>query len=113
MTQLTADGSALVFSTYLGGSDDDWVAAITVGGAGARLCDGGHPVHRLSHAECLPANPSPEGMTPFVAQLTADGSALVYSTYLGGSEGDGGDGIAVGRRGAGLCHGEHLVHRLS
>jgi len=30
-----------------------------------------------------------------VAKLTADGSALVYSTYLGGSEYDGGQGIAV------------------
>jgi len=31
----------------------------------------------------------------FIARLSADGSALVYSTYLGGSNNDGGYGIAV------------------
>jgi hypothetical protein len=35
------------------------------------------------------------GRNAFVAQLTADGSGLVYSTYLGGSRGDGGASIAV------------------
>ena len=30
-----------------------------------------------------------------MAKLNPAGSALVYSTYLGGSEGDGGHGIAV------------------
>jgi hypothetical protein len=35
------------------------------------------------------------GAHPFVAKLNAAGSALVYSTYLGGSGGDVGQGIAV------------------
>ena len=30
-----------------------------------------------------------------MAKLNAAGSALVYSTYLGGSDNDGGNGIAV------------------
>jgi hypothetical protein len=44
----------------------------------------------------------------FVAKLTADGSALVYATYLGGSGFDFGTGIAVDAAGAayvtGLTH---------
>ena len=35
----------------------------------------------------------------FVAQLTADGTALKFSTYLGGSGGDFGEGIAVDNTG--------------
>src|SRR5262249_58166076 len=36
----------------------------------------------------------------FVAKLTADGAALVYSTYLGGRFNDAGSGIAVDAAGA-------------
>ena len=40
------------------------------------------------------------GQDAFVAKLTPDGTALVYSTYLGGSQFDGGQGIAVDAAGA-------------
>jgi hypothetical protein len=41
-----------------------------------------------------PTNPG-GGTNAFVTKLNADGSALVYSTYLGGSSGDLGSGLAV------------------
>ena len=48
--------------------------------------------------------PSPRGIVcatdAFVAKLAADGAALVYATYLGGSSFDGGFGIAVDDAGA-------------
>jgi len=43
----------------------------------------------------------------FVTKLNAAGTALVYSTYLGGSAADYGAGIAVDAAGAAYVTGEH------
>jgi hypothetical protein len=42
----------------------------------------------------------------FVAQFTADGAALRYATYLGGSGGEFGSGIAVDKQGQAYVTGE-------
>ena len=49
----------------------------------------------------------------FVAKLNAAGSALVYSTYLGGSNADDGNGIAVDSSGNAYVTGLHVLDRLS
>ena len=49
----------------------------------------------------------------FVAKLNAAGSALVYSTYLGGSNIDNATAIAVDSTGDGLCNGRHRFDRFS
>jgi hypothetical protein len=89
VAKLTPDGSSLVYSTYLGGSGGDVGMGIAVDAAGNAFVTG---------ATASPDFPTPNTLQPalggpgnaFVAKLTADGSALVYSTYLGGS----GDGSA-------------------
>ena len=48
----------------------------------------------------------------FVTELNATGTALIYSTYLGGSGDDTGYGIAVDGTGNAYVTGSHLLHRL-
>jgi hypothetical protein len=47
----------------------------------------------------------------FVSKLNADGSTLIYSTYLGGSDDDYGNAIAVDRSGNAYVSG--LLSRLT
>ena len=96
VTKLSPDGSALVYSTYLGGEDIDWGYAIALDTANYAYVTG------LTYSPLLfptqnPFQPAFGGGVndAFVTKLSQNGSALVYSTYLGGSGDDLGEGIAV------------------
>ena len=95
VTKLNAAGSALVYSTYLGGSINDFGKSIAVDSSGIAYVTG------LTNSVNFPTvnafDPSFNGGSSdaFVTKLNATGSALVYSTYLGGSAIDNGSGIAV------------------
>jgi hypothetical protein len=96
VAKLTADGSVLVYSTYLGGSVYDQANGIAVDTAGNAYVTGQTASPDFPTANPLqPALGDPNATTAFVAKFSADGSALVYSTYLGGSGGDYGGGIAL------------------
>jgi hypothetical protein len=99
IAKLNAAGTALVYSTYLGGSLENWSYGIAVDSSGNAYVTGSTfsddfptmvPLQAINKA-----TPKTETVTAFVAKLTSTGSALVYSTYLGGSEGESGQGIAV------------------
>ena len=96
VAELKAGGSALLYSTYLGGSVKDQGSAIAVDSSGNAYLTGSTCSSDFPTVNPLQA--SLKGACDgFVAELNATGSALVYSTYLGGSGtvGDGGTGIAV------------------
>jgi beta-propeller repeat-containing protein len=100
VTKLSADGSSLAYSTYLGGSDDDLGEGIAVDTSGNAYVTG------ETHSTNFPTTIGAEQTTfaggffdAFVAKLSGDGSLLTYSTYLGGSGADAGEGIAVGSSG--------------
>jgi len=108
VTKLNATGTALVYSTYLGGSGNDYGSGIAVDAAGSAYVTGA-----TNSTDFPTANPSqaaygggvPEGggnygSDAFVSKLDATGSALLYSTYLGGSDNEYGRGIAVDTAGA-------------
>ena len=84
-----------VYSTYLGGSGIDEGSAIALDSAGNAYVAGSaqsydFPVTANAYQ---PANHGfPNG---FITKLNAAGSALLYSTYLGGTRGEGISGIAV------------------
>ncbi|HLI30507.1 MAG TPA: SBBP repeat-containing protein, partial [Terriglobia bacterium] len=94
VTELSPDGSSLLYSTFLGGSGSDSGQAIAVDSAGEAYVAGftfstDFPVQS-------PLQSSSGGSSDaFIAKLNASGSALVYSTYLGGNGEDKGLGIAV------------------
>jgi hypothetical protein len=96
VTKLNPAGSALVYSTYLGGSGFDVGSAIAVDASGNTYVTGGtiggFPITPGAFQTAFPGGE----LDAFVSKLNASGSALVYSTYLGGSgTGDVGRGIAV------------------
>jgi hypothetical protein len=99
VSKLNASGTALVYSTYLGGSDEDWGNAIAVDAAGNAYITG------YTQSTNFPTTPgayntafnSFSNVTSdvFVSKLNPSGTALVYSTFLGGLDNDIGYGIAV------------------
>jgi hypothetical protein len=94
VAKLSADGTTLLYSTYLGGGQNDFGAAIAVGADGTATVTGytgsiDFPVKipfQMTYAGALDA---------FVTRLSPDGSQLAYSTYYGGSGLDQGLAIAV------------------
>ena len=105
VTTLTPAGNALVYSTYLGGSDREWGAGIAVDGAGSAYVTG------FTLSTDFPTQSAYQATNQgiqdaFVTKLTPAGNALVYSTYLGGSGGDFGGGIAVDGAGSAYVTGE-------
>jgi len=94
VTKLNADGSALVYSTYMGGGGADSGYGIAVDASGNAYITG---YTYGSFPTTAGAFQTSFGgyIDAFVAKLNADGSALVYSTYLGGSNYDGAYSIAV------------------
>ena len=86
--KLNASGS-LVYCTYLGGKRDDEALAIAVDSKGNAYVTG------RTESPDFPTTPGafqPEKIgfgDNFVARLNASGTGLVYSTYLGGNNGQG------------------------
>lgn len=113
VTKWSADGSQVLYSTYLGGSGDDGAAGIAVDKTGSAYITG------FTSSPDFPTTPGAfltklsSAPDIFVAKLSADGSQLAYSTLLGsGSAGIGG-GIAVDNTGnaviTGLTRGNYPV----
>ncbi len=94
VAKINAAGSALVYSTYLGGSGPDQGRGIAVDGSGNAYVTGITQSTNFPTANPLQAT-NGGGYDAFVTKINAAGSALVYSTYLGGSGTDNGFAIAV------------------
>ncbi len=101
MAQFTPMGGALLSSTYLGGADEGravaldpagnaYVTGLTASTDFVTTTGALQPSYR--GGVCAPGDPCPEA---FVTKLQGATGALSYSTYLGGSGGDAGTGVAV------------------
>ncbi len=97
VTKLSPTGSAFVYSTYLGGAQVDEAAAIAVDGVGAAYVTGTTSSPDFPTLDAYQAGLASltGGTTGFVTKLAPSGTSLSYSTFLGGSGGDYGTGIAV------------------
>jgi uncharacterized repeat protein (TIGR01451 family) len=104
VTEINSSGSALVYSSYLGGSGSDIGRGIAVDSAGNIYVTGdtlSSDFPMVNPYQIIPG----AGRNAFVSKFdpSATGSAsLVYSTYLAGSGDDFGYAIAVNR--AGIAH---------
>ncbi len=94
VTKLSSTG-ARVYSTYLGGGGTDIGNAIAVDGTGNAYVTGSTNGGFPTTSNAYETNYSGDEVSAFVTKLNAAGTALVYSTYLGGGSTDGGLGIAV------------------
>jgi len=98
VTKLNRDGSGLVYSTCLGGSDFDFAGAIAVSVTGFAHVTGNTVSADFPTVNALQSTYG-GGRDAFVTKFNRAGSGVIYSTYLGGSESEGGDDIAVDGRG--------------
>ena len=94
MTKLNSTGTALVYSTYVGGSNSDVGNAIAVDSAGNAYVTGSTTSANFPTTSPVQAHLN-GGEDAFLLKLNPAGTALVYSTFLGGSGVDVAYGIAV------------------
>jgi hypothetical protein len=108
VTKLNPLGTALLYSTYLGGASTDRGLGIAVDAAGSAYVTG------FTFSTNFPTTPgafqtaNAGAPDTFVTKLKPTGAALVYSTYLGGSSDDLGQGVAVDAAGSAYVTG-HTV----
>jgi hypothetical protein len=105
VTKIDPAGTTLVYSTYLGGSDSDAALGIALNRRGNAYVTGFTSSTDFPTASPLQAAKS-RFADAFVAELDSSGTTLVYSTYLGGSDWEGGTDIAADARGNALVTGE-------
>jgi uncharacterized protein (TIGR03437 family) len=99
VTKLNPAGTQVIYSTYLGGAGNDRGLAIAVDGAGAAYVAGSTVSNNFPMVGAVQGTNRGNG-DGFVAKLNPAGNALVYSTYLGGSQVDQANAIAVDAAGA-------------
>jgi hypothetical protein len=90
LSKISADGSSLSYSTYLGGNGFDQPVGIAVDTLGEAYIAGSttsqnFPVINAYQAAALANQAGLYGNYGFVTKFTADGSSLIYSTYLAGN----------------------------
>jgi hypothetical protein len=98
VAKLDTEGKGLEYATYLGGSQDDNSTAIAIDASGNAYVTGtttstdfpttGNAMQRSCGGTC-------DATDAFVTKLNPDGSALLYSTYLGGTYAEYPTSIAV------------------
>ena len=94
VTKFSVSGTQLLFSTYLGGNDDDYGTGIALDNTGSACVTGS--THSTDFPVKNAIQPSLGGsFDAFVTKFSVSGTQLIYSTYLGGTEIDSGTGIAV------------------
>jgi len=100
VTKLNAVGSALTYSTYLGSSSDDFGNKIALDSSGSAYITGSTASANFPTTTGAYQTTFGGIQDAFVSKLNATGSALVYSTYLGGSNRESGSGILVDSSGS-------------
>jgi hypothetical protein len=123
VTKLNPSGTALVYSTYLGGTGESYQGGALGDTANSIALDGSGNVYVTGYASSsnFPVTQSAFQMVnnaatgyynAFVTKLNSAGTALLYSTYLGGSAFDYGTGIAVDSSGDAYVTGQTLSNNF-
>ncbi|MDX8367213.1 SBBP repeat-containing protein [Cytobacillus sp. IB215665] len=99
VTKINATGTALIYSTYLGGSDNEMGAGISTDTNGNAYLTG------VTNSTNFPTTPGAfqtmlnGDNAAFVTKINATGTDLIFSTYLGGDGDDAGNDIALDAQG--------------
>ena len=93
VTKFAPNGQTLAYSTYLGGAGTEQGLGIAVGADGGAYVAGGTSSANFPQVE--PARGYGGLADAFVARFNPAGSALLFSTHLGGAANDQGNALAV------------------
>ncbi len=99
VTKLSPTG-AILYSTYLGGSGDDIGLGIAVDSAGNAYITGSTQSKNFPVANAFQSANAGGFTDAFITKLNPSGNALVFSSYLGGTDQEKGTSIAVDGSGA-------------
>jgi fibronectin type 3 domain-containing protein len=97
--KLNASGDSLLYSTYLGGNDSDFVSSIAVDSSGEAFVTGVTLSPDFPTANAYQSTYAGDGDI-FITKFSPDGTSLVYSTYIGTSKDETGHDIAVDASGS-------------
>ena len=95
LTKLNAAGTAVLYSTFLGGNSFELALGVAADASGAAYVTG------YTYSSNFPVTPGvvqtalQGGADGFVTKLSPSGSTLVYSTYVGGGDEEGSPRIAL------------------
>jgi hypothetical protein len=107
VAKLNPDGSALVYSTYLGGGGSEGnLSRIALDNAGDAYIVGSTDSQDFPIANAIQSARSGPGDNAFITKLNAEGNGLIYSTYLGGNSLNLGFGIAADASGNAYISGQ-------
>jgi uncharacterized repeat protein (TIGR01451 family) len=95
VAKVNAAGSALVYSTYLGGDLNEDCLGIAVDPNGAAYVTGRTSSLNFPTVAAMQASRSGSSSDAFITKLAPSGSSLIFSTYFGGTSNDNGRGIAL------------------
>ncbi|MCK5848430.1 MAG: SBBP repeat-containing protein [Caldisericia bacterium] len=98
--KLSADGSTLLYSTYIGGMRREIIYSVSVDGDGNAYFTGTTYSSELDGFPICPSIPGPYknfggGADAFVMKLSADGSNLLYASYVGGLNYDASQALVI------------------
>ncbi|MCK5414746.1 MAG: SBBP repeat-containing protein, partial [Thermoplasmata archaeon] len=99
VSKLSRDGTSLVYSTYIGGHMGGWANAIAVDEEGRAIVTGKSSIIDFPTTDGAfqsKSNDTGAAGDAFICMLSADGSSLVFSTFLGGEGYDNGRAITLG-----------------
>lgn len=108
VSKLNPNGTALEFSTYLGGANDDYAQGLALDTEG-NIYVGGY-----TYSNDFPTTPGAYRMYSygnsdnFVSKINSVGSMLIYSTFIGGSDAETLTGLAVDSEGKAYISGYTL-----
>jgi hypothetical protein len=99
VAKLNGDGSAMVYFTFLGGSQADSATAVAVDAAGSAYVAGSTSSGDFPVTQGAFQTQPGGGADGFVAKLNPSGSAFEYVTYLGGNRLENVAGLAIDAKG--------------
>ncbi|MBU2548450.1 MAG: DUF1566 domain-containing protein, partial [Proteobacteria bacterium] len=100
VSKINASGTALVYSTYLGGDGDESSYGIAVDSSGAAYLTGNTGSSNFPTVNPIQGSFGGGSWDVFISKINSAGSALDYSTYLGGDGAEQGMDIAIDGNGS-------------
>jgi hypothetical protein len=107
VSKINSSGTALLFSTYIGGSGTDFFNDVAIDGAHVYL-GGATGSENYPTVNAYSGNLINDGLDAVLTVLNLAGSAITYSTMIGGGNNDIGNGVAVDVHGNAYLAGESL-----